>query len=249
LWQFLNFFPDKRPADISNDDVVYFNNEFIRKNRHSASYQNQIVNAIKLYFRTIEGRTIEIEKIHRPKTEKSLPNVLSKPEVKRILCAHANIKHRTMLSLIYSCGLRRSELLGLRATDIDPVRMVIMIRQAKGRKDRMVPLSPKILGLLREYYSYFRPQKWLFEGRIAGERYDERTLGMVLKTAVEKAGIRKSVTLHWLRHSYATHLLESGTDLRYIQEILGHNSSRTTEIYTHVSTRSIQMVKSPFDDL
>jgi len=249
LWQFLNFFPEKRPAEISNDDVIFFNNEFIRKKRHSSSYQNQVVNAIKLYFRTVEDRVIEIEKIHRPKTEKTLPNVLSKPEVKRILSAHANIKHRAMLSLIYSCGLRRSELLGLRATDIDPVRMVIMIRQAKGRKDRMVPLSPKILELLREYYSYFRPKNWLFEGRFPGERYDERTLAMVLKTAAEKAGISKPVTLHWLRHSYATHLLESGTDLRYIQEILGHNSSRTTEIYTHVSTRSIQMVKSPFDDL
>lgn len=249
LQQFLGFFGDRLPAQLTNEDVIYFNNEFVLKSKLSASYQNQIVSAIKLYFLTIECRKIEIEKIHRPKTPKLLPNVLSKGEIKQILTSQGNIKHRAMLSLIYSCGLRRSELLNLTPKDIDSNRNVVIIRQAKGRKDRIAPLSPKILELLREYYSYYKPQVWLFEGRIKGEQYDVRSLGNVLKTAVNKAQIGKPVTLHWLRHSYATHLLENGTDLRYIQEILGHSSSRTTEIYTHVGTQNIQMVKSPFDDL
>ncbi len=249
LLGFLGFFSDKRATEINNEDIIHYNNEYIRKHKLSASYQNQIVNAIKLYFLTIENRQIEIEKIHRPKAAKLLPNVLSKAEVKLILTALPNIKHRAMLSLIYSCGLRRSELLNLRAADIDSQRNVVIIRQSKGRKDRIAPLSPKILELLREYYLYFKPKNWLFEGRNIGEQYDGRSLGYILKQALLKAEISKPVTLHWLRHSYATHLLESGTDLRYIQEILGHTSSRTTEIYTHVSTSSIQMVKSPFDDL
>ena len=154
-----------------------------------------------------------------------------------------------MLSLIYSCGLRRSELLNLKPLDIDSKRGIVIIRQSKGKKDRIAPLSPKILAMLREYYKSFKPKTWLFEGQIENTKYNERSLSNVLQQAVEKSKIKKPVSLHWLRHSYATHLLESGTDLRYIQELLGHNSSKTTEIYTHVSTKSIQQIKSPFDDL
>ena len=154
-----------------------------------------------------------------------------------------------MLSLIYSCGLRRSELLKLKPLDIDSKRNIITIRAAKGKKDRIVPLSEKILAMLREYYKSNKPKTWLFEGQNTGEQYSEKSLQSVLKQALEKVNNKKPVTLHWLRHSYATHLLESGTDLRYIQELLGHSSSKTTEIYTHVSTKNIQQIKSPFDDL
>jgi integrase/recombinase XerD len=175
--------------------------------------------------------------------------VLSKTEIKAILSIQMNIKHRTMLSLIYSCGLRRNELLSLKIQDIDSNRNIVIIRQSKGKKDRIVPLSPKILILLREYYQYYKPTVFLFEGFKKGSRYSESSLSQVLKKAVKKTRINKPITLHWLRHSYATHLLESGTDLRYIQELLGHNSSRTTEIYTHVSTKNLQSIKSPFDDL
>ncbi len=178
-----------------------------------------------------------------------MPNVLSKEEVKAILEAHGNIKHKAMLSMIYSCGLRRSELLNLKFSDIDSKRNIVLLKNAKGKKDRIAPLSPKILELLRNYYKDYKPSVWLFEGQIKGEHYSEKSLQSVLKQALQKAGITKPVTLHWLRHSYATHLLESGTDLRYIQELLGHSSSKTTEIYTHVSTKSIQQIKSPFDDL
>ena len=154
-----------------------------------------------------------------------------------------------MLSLIYSCGLRRSELLNLKPADIDSKRNIIIIRQSKGKKDRIVPLSEKILLMLREYYVAYKPKEWLFEGQTIREKYSEKSLESVLKNALAKTKIKKPVSLHWLRHSYATHLMESGTDLRYIQNLLGHSSSRTTEIYTHVSTKSIQNIKSPFDDL
>ncbi len=249
LKSFLKFNDTKPIEEITNNDVIKYNNEFILKHHLSASYQNQVVNSIKLFFRTVEQRSINIELIHRPRKEHLLPNVLSKEEVKDVLHALTNIKHRTMLSLIYSCGLRRSELLNLRSEHIDSKRNLIIIKQSKGKKDRIVPLSEKTLKMLRDYYTIYKPSTWLFEGQIANEQYDERSLSNVLKQAVAKTKITKPVTLHWLRHSYATHLLEAGTDLRYIQEILGHKSSKTTEIYTHVSTKSLQNIKSPFDDM
>jgi integrase/recombinase XerD len=226
-----------------------FNNEFIIKNNLSESYQNQVVNAIKLYFKTIRETQIEIEKIHRPKRAKALPNVLSKEEVKAILEAPTNVKHKMMLSLIYSCGLRCGELLALEPKHIDSKRNIVLLKNSKGKKDRIAPLSPKILELLRAYYVMYKPVKYLFEGTIVGEQYSDKSLQQVMKQALQKAKISKPATLHWLRHSFATHLLESGTDLRYIQELLGHSSSKTTEIYTHVSTKNIQQIRSPFDDL
>lgn len=246
---FLQFFSEKALNDIGNEDIITFNNDYILKNKLSASYQNQMVNAVKLFFQTVQNRKLNIEQIHRPKKPKTLPNVLSKEEIKAILEAHGNLKHRTMLSLIYACGLRRSELLNLKPADIDSKRGVLLIKQAKGKKDRIAPISEKIIELLRQYYKAYKPQTWLFEGQTKGEQYSEKSLENVLKQALQKANIKKPVSLHWLRHSYATHLLESGTDLRSIQELLGHNSSKTTEIYTHVSTKSLQKIKSPFDDL
>lgn len=249
LKSFFVFFREKKISAITNDDVITYNNVFILNNNFSESYQNQIVSAIKLYFSTIREKKIEIAKIHRPRREKLLPNVLSKEEIKAILEAHSNLKHKTMLCIIYSCGLRCGELLALKPVHIDSKRNIVLLKNAKGKKDRIVPLSPKILGMLREYYKLYKPQYYLFEGQKSGTPYNNRSLQQVLKQALAKASIKKPVTLHWLRHSYATHLLESGTDLRYIQELLGHSSSRTTEIYTHVSTKSIQQIKSPFDDL
>jgi integrase/recombinase XerD len=249
LRTFFKFYNHKDFSEITNDDIIYFNNDFVISNGYSASYQNQLVNALKLFYQTIQHRTLDIDLIHRPKRAKVLPNVLSKEEVAAIIKVHANTKHRIMLSLIYACGLRRCELLNLKPLDIDSKRRLLIIHQSKGRKDRVVPISIKIIELLRDYYITYKPKTWLFEGQIRGEQYSETSLQDVLKTALRKAGIKKPVTLHWLRHSYATHLLESGTDLRFIQELLGHKSSKTTEIYTHVSTKSIQNIKSPFDDL
>ncbi len=246
---FLRFYSGKPIHEITNEDLIVFNNDYILKNKLSASHQNQVVNGIKLFFRTVEHSKLDPELVHRPKREKLLPNVLSKEEVKLILEAHGNIKHKAMLSLIYSCGLRRNELLNLKLNDIDSKRGLVIIRKGKGRKDRVTPLSEKILILLRDYFKAYQPKEWLFEGQNGKGQYDERSLANVLKQALEKSNINKPVSLHWLRHSFATHLLENGTDLRYIQEILGHSSSKTTEIYTHVSNKSIQKIVSPFDTL
>lgn len=246
---FLRYHYAKAIAEIDNNDLIDFNNRYILKYKLSSSYQNQVVNAVKLFFRIVELKAMQPELIYRPKRQKLLPNVLSKEEVKLILEAKGNIKHKTMLSLIYSCGLRCGELLRLKPEHIDSKRQLLIIKQGKGRKDRVAPLSKKTIELLRVYYKAYTPTIYLFEGQEKGTMYDVRSLQNVLKQALASAGISKPVTLHWLRHSYATHLLESGTDLRYIQEILGHSSSKTTEIYTHVSTKSIQNVVSPFDNL
>jgi integrase/recombinase XerD len=249
LKMFFKYFQAKRIEDITNADVIEYNNDYVLKHNYSASFQNQNVNALKLFFQIVQGAAIETEKIHRPRREHKLPNVISKEEVKKILDAPTNVKHATMLSLIYSCGLRCGELLALHIADVDSKRNLLIIRQAKGKKDRLVPLSNKTIEMLRGYFKLYKPQKYLFEGQYKGSPYDARSLQQVLKQALAKTDIKRPVTLHWLRHSYATHLLESGTDLRYIQEVLGHRSSKTTEIYTHVSTHSIQKIISPFDSL
>lgn len=245
---FLRFHTAKKIEEITNEDLVVFNNEYILKFKLSASYQNQVVNGVKLFFRIQEKINMQVELIHRPKTQHLLPNVLSKEEVKAILNAPGNLKHRAMLSLIYSCGLRRSELLALKPLDIDRQRKVLIIHQSKGRKDRITPLPEKIITMIEDYQNAYPTKVWLFEGQTGG-KYSEKSLACVLKQSLNKAKINKPASLHWLRHSYATHLLENGTDLRFIQELLGHSSSRTTEIYTHVSTKNIQNIKSPFDDL
>jgi integrase/recombinase XerD len=246
---FFRFIQPEEIREITNEDLIRYNNDYILKNNFSQSYQNQVVNAIKLFFGAIYQHKMDLELVHRPRREKKLPNVLSKEEVKLILNATTNLKHRMMLSLIYACGLRRSELLNLIPSDISADRGLLLIRQSKGKKDRVVPLSSKLLMQLREYYKLYRPHIWLFEGDKPKSKYGERSLQLVLKRSLSKTKIDKDVTLHWLRHSYATHLMESGTDLRFIQELLGHSSSKTTEIYTHVSTKSIQNIRSPFDEL
>lgn len=245
---FLKFVGDKPLELMDAADVLRFNNEYILANKYSSAYQNQIVNGVKLFFARVQGTKMNPELIRRPKREKKLPHVLSKEEVKAILEAPTNLKHRAMLGLVYACGLRRSELINLEFEHIQRDRMLLHIHSAKGKKDRVVPLSQKVLEFITAYYRAYKPKLYVFEGQTGG-KYSEASLGAVLKHAVAKAGIKKPVTLHWLRHSYATHLLESGTDLRYIQELLGHNSSRTTEIYTHVSKKNIAHIRSPFDDL
>lgn len=246
LKSFLTFCNTKAVKDISNDDFIAYNNDYIIKNKFSSSYQNQIVNAIKLFFKIVKDSKIEIDKIHRPKREKKLPNVLSKEEVLKIIDATENLKHKTLLALIYSAGLRISEAINMKLRDIDSIRMLIHVKNAKGKKDRYTLLSEKVLLLLREYYLVYKPKEYLFEGQFGG-MYSSRSAQVILKQAAEKAGIRKPITLHTLRHSFATHLLESGTDLRYIQDLLGHSSPKTTMIYTHVTNDSLKKIKNPFD--
>jgi integrase/recombinase XerD len=248
LKNFLLFFNNGDVGEITNEDIVRFNHELIIRNRYSISYQRQMVSAIKLFYQQIERKRLDITKLERPRKEKKIPIVFSKEEVRNIIRSIRNEKHRVMISLIYSAGLRISELLNLLPGDIDSNRMVIHIRYGKGRKDRIVPLSGKIMDNLRKYYIHYRPRIYLFEGRI-GRRYSATSCRKILKAAMMRAGIKKNGSLHTLRHSFATHLLESGTDIRYIQEILGHGSSRTTEIYTHVSRKRLEGIKSPYDDL
>jgi len=246
---FFRFFQNKKLESLTIEDIIHFNNDYILRKNLSSSYQNQVINAIKLFYRNRINKTMDVDFIQRPRREKRLPNVLSKEEVKAILEAPTNLKHRAMLSLIYACGLRRSELLNLTLVDILSNRNLLFIRQSKGKKDRVVPISNKLIDILRDYYKAFKPKTWLFEGQFPNTKYSEKSLENVLKQSLTKTKISKKVSLHWLRHSYATHLLENGTDLRYIQELLGHSSSRTTEIYTHVSTLNLQQIRSPFDDL
>ena len=247
--RFIQYFSNISLSEITNEHLEEYVSNYIIPNNYSFTFQNQTINAIKLFFSKVLHSSLEIEKLERPKRQQRLPNVLSKEDVKAIIQAPINLKHRAMLSTIYACGLRRSEVLNIRAEDIDGKRKILTIRQSKGRKDRIVNIPDNLLKLLREYYVKYKPNSWLFEGQKEGAQYSAKSLEEVFKKALKKAKIDKYVTLHSLRHSYATHLLEAGTDLRIIQELLGHKSSKTTEIYTHVSTRTIQNVKSPFEGM
>lgn len=246
---FARHIDSKSLTSVSNNDVIDFVHSKLIAEGYSFTYQNHLVSSLKLFFREMADSSIDIEKLERPRREHKLPNVLSKQEVQAILSSPRNIKHRTMLCVVYACGLRRRELLAIRPHDVDRDRHMLTIRNSKGRKDRMVPLSDKIISMIDQYQKLYKTTEWLFEGQFAGEQYSEQSLSKVLKVALDETNISKPATLHWLRHSYATHLLESGTDLRYIQELLGHRSSRTTEIYTHVTQKSLERIKSPFDDL
>jgi integrase/recombinase XerD len=249
LITFLKFIKPRVALEVKEEDIVYFVTEYILRNGMSYAYQNQVLSALKLFYGEVYKTKLDIEKLNRPRREHRLPNVLGRGEVESILKAPLNLKHRTMLAMIYGCGLRRGELLNLEPPHVDRDRKLLIIKQAKGMKDRVVPLSDKMLARIREYREAYKPVVWLFEGQGKGKKYSEASLQEVFKKALKKSGIDKPATLHWLRHSFATHLLESGTDLRYIQELLGHKSSKTTEIYTHVSIRSIQNIRSPYDEL
>ena len=231
-------------ADI-NKYILYLVNE----KKISVSQQNMCINAIKFYYEQVKGgKRQSYGGITRTKEYKSLPEVLSRNEVGRILSCLSNRKHRCMISLIYSAGLRRSELLNLTPKDIISKRMLVRI-MGKGRKCRYSLLSEKLLKELREDFKEYRPQKWLFEGETPGEPYSASALVKVLKEAATHAGIKYRVHVHMLRHSFATHLLEQGTDLRTIQELLGHNDIKTTSIYLHVTSTHKSSIPNPLDSL
>ena len=194
--QFLTYYSEKDISTLNNDDIVSYVYNHIVKQGLSFSYQNQLINAVKLFFREVEKSEIKIEKLQRPRREHKLPNVLSKEEVKLIVEAPTNTKHRAMLSLIYACGLRRSELLNLKSKDVDSKRHLLIIRNAKGYKDRVVPISEKLIEMLRAYYKKYKPKIWLFEGQKIGEQYSEESLAKVLKNALTLCNIKKPVTLH-----------------------------------------------------
>ncbi len=213
---FFRYYSNKPIAKITNADVISFNNDYILANNYSASFQNQVIGAIRLFYKIVEHKKIDLEELHRPKRAKRIPNVLSKEEVKAILVASRNLKHKAMLSLIYSCGLRCGELLKLEPMHVDANRHLLIIKGAKGNKDRVSPLSEKTIEMLREYLTACKPKRYLFEGIKPGEPYDNRSLQQVIRKCVLAAGIKKPVTLHWLRHSYATHLTITKRKLRLL---------------------------------
>lgn len=245
---FLKYFEDRDPAEISNKDFILFNSNFILKNGYSASYQNQVINAIKLFYLKVENRALSIEDIERPKRYNPLPKVIPKEMVEKMLTSIPNFKHKTALTLIYACGLRRSELINLRLKDLDSKRRTVTIVNGKGQKDRVLPVSEKLMKMIIKYYKLYRPSNYLIEGQFKGNSYSETSLEKIFHKYLGKIYKNHNFTLHCLRHSYATHLLEAGVSLRYIQELLGHKSSKTTEIYTHVSMTGLQNIKNPVDD-
>ena len=206
-------------------------------------------NAIKFYFEQVLHRDkIFLDDIPRPKKKSTLPKVIGKNDIVKIFAKIDNLKHRVMLKLCYGMGLRVSEIVNLKISDIDSGRMLVHVENAKGKKDRYVALPSSILDELRNYYKAYHPKTYLFEGQYGGQ-YSIRSAQAVFKNAMKKAKINKAVGIHGLRHSYATHLLESGTDLYFIQKLLGHKDIRTTELYAKVSNRQLSNVKSPLDEL
>lgn len=244
LSKYYNLSPDKITRNQFMDYLYYL----VEEKQVSSVLLNQLISAYKILITEVLRREWEEFNIRRPSLSIKLPVVLSQKEVKRIIEVTSNLKHRTFISLIYSCGLRLDELCNLKVADVDSTRMQIHIRSGKGKKDRYVMLSQKILLLLREYWKRYRPKEYLFEGATPGKAISGRTVQSAFHVAVIKSKIKKRPCLHTLRHCFATHLLEKGVNLIAIQKLLGHNHIKTTTIYTHLQT-SPATIKSPFDDL
>ncbi len=246
--KFLHAFERYHLEQVTERNIENYMVHLVEKEAVSDSYQKQMLGAIGLYFDLCLNRKLKLRHLYPKRRQHRLPKYLSQQEVRRMIEAADNIKHRCILKLLYGAGLRVSEVLALTLADIDSANMLIHIRDAKGRKDRTVMLSRSLLADLRDYYLQYRPHRFLFEGR-TGEAYSARSVQAVVRQIVEKAKITKTVTPHILRHSFATHLVESGTDIRYVQELLGHRSIKTTEIYTHITDISKSGIKSPLDHL
>jgi len=237
----------RSPEHLGRNDVRSYLLHLLQEKKVSWSVYNQTLAALRFLYQVTLGRRNVLERIPFPKQPKRLPVVLSPDEVARFFAAVGDIKHRAILLTAYAAGLRLSEVIGLRVEDIDSKRMVIRVRQAKGRRDRYVMLSPRLLALLREYWKVVRPTDWLFPGDVPGNPITGKAVYKKCVRAAQVAGLDKHVTVHTLRHSFATHLLEAGTDLRTIQVLLGHRKLETTAIYTHVSPAAVQATRSPLD--
>jgi integrase/recombinase XerD len=243
---FIHFFEPRDIDSLNKHEINSYILFLIREQKISPSHQNQVISAIKFYYEKVLDLPKEYYNLERPRKQFQLPKVLSEQEVLRILEATVNLKHKTLLATIYSAGLRRSELINLRKEDVDFDKNIIFIRGAKGKKDRITILSDENARLMKEYLKQFRPKYWMFESP-ERKKYSTSSISRVLNKAVVIAGLNKRVTPHMLRHSFATHLLEQGVDMRYIQNLLGHESTKTTEIYTHVTRKSLNRIRSPLD--
>lgn len=248
LMLFLDFILEKKVQVVSDkliDDYLYYCKS---KKKYSYSSMKQVIATIRFLYLHVLQKPLPENLFVKMKRPLKLPVVLSKNEVSKLIKVTVNLKHKSILLLIYSAGLRLGELINMKLSDIDSQRLKIHIVQGKGKKDRYVVLSEKVLVVLREYFLLYKPQNYLFEGAKGG-RYSEKSVQSIMKQALKRAAIRKKATVHSLRHSFATHLLDEGTDIRFIQELLGHKRLETTQIYTHVSSRSLNKIKSPADQL
>jgi integrase/recombinase XerD len=245
---FFEYISINKLTQVSNDHIQNYLQFCREEKKYSTSALRQSIAAIKYFYIHILKENVPDALNVKIRKSNKLPLVLSKEEVIRLLKVTTNIKHKSLLMMIYSAGLRLGELLNLQIPDIDSNRMKIHIRQAKGKKDRYVFLSEKLLDLLKTYFKEYKPNEYLFEGQ-KGNQYSAKSVQSVMNQALKKAGIRKPATVHTLRHSFATHLLEDGTDIRYIQQLLGHKKLETTQIYTHITGSAMDKIKSPLDSL
>lgn len=244
--RFINsFHKEKELMSVSEAEILTYMSNLVKEG-YSESYSKIALNAIKFYFEVVKEMPNRFYNISLPKRSASLPKVLAKVDILRMIQQTKNLKHRCIIALLYSAGLRRQELIDLKIEDIDSHRMTITVRQGKGKKDRISILSNHLLSDLRNYYKTYKPKTFLFEGA-NGAQYSPTSVGKIVSRAALKAGLKRHVTPHMLRHSFATHLLESGTDLRYIQILLGHSSAKTTEIYTHVAIKGFNQIVNPLD--
>jgi len=239
----------RSPDQLGAEEIRRYQLFLIQEKKLAWSSYNQIVCALRFFYAKTLKRAFLLEDIPFPRHEQRLPLILSKEEVARILTAPLHLKSRALLMTIYAAGLRRSEVARLRVRDIDSARMTITVHQGKGQKDRVVMLSPVLLDTLRQYWRQVKPKQWLFPGETPDQPISGNDIFLVFHNAVRRAGISKKVSPHSLRHSFATHLLESGTDLRTIQILLGHRSLKTTARYLHVSQQQVRATASPLDSL
>jgi integrase/recombinase XerD len=245
---FLNYFNRRKPSTITKSQILDFMVTFRNNPKWSATSQNQLISSIKFFYEHLLKHPREFYDLPRAQKPEQLPTVFSESEILSIIKATDNLKHKTILCLAYAGGLRISEIVNLKIRDIDSKRMVILLRQAKGKKDRIVMLSEKLLIMFRAYYQEYKPSVWLFEGQ-DGNQYSARSISSMVQECKRKAKVYKKGGIHSIRHSFATHLLERGTDLLSIKELMGHNSLRTTLGYTHVSKKHISKIQSPLDRL
>ncbi|MFC1825670.1 tyrosine-type recombinase/integrase [Thermodesulfobacteriota bacterium] len=236
----------RSPEKLGDDDIRNYLYYLLKDKKAAQASINQAYSALKFFYVKTLARSWNEEKIPRSKVPKKLPAVLSREEVRSIFSSTENLKHRTILMTIYSGGLRLNEATHLKPLDIDSMRMTIKVR-GKGNKERYTLLGEKALEILRTYWKLYQPSEWLFPSRIAGEPISHSAVQRAFKSSLHKSGVKKQASVHTLRHSFATHLLESGTDLFYIQRLMGHTTSQTTAVYLHVTRKDLTKVKSPID--
>lgn len=244
--KFLNYFEMKNTRSINNTDIQVFINHLLQIEKISDSYQKQMLGAISKFYELIFDINLNLKSLYPKRKKNTLPKFISANQIKNMINGTSNIKHKCLIMLLYSSGLRVSEVINLKTTDIESDIMLINISNSKGRKDRKVMLSEKVLIELRIYYKEYKPKDFLFEGQNKSN-YSAKSIQNVVKDAAIRANINRRVTPHMLRHSFAIHLLENGTDIRYIQELLGHSSIQTTELYTYITDISKSKIKSPLD--